>query len=117
MRHHFLSVLYPLLALSTFYMFWKSACITTNSDLPVVVVVSESMAPAFHRGDLLLLWNRELTVRVGDVPLVWFPEQRLPMVHRAVQLHWDWDEGGVDGGEPVYVALYLAALRAIFSLI
>jgi signal peptidase len=99
MRHHLLSLLYPLLAVSSIFVSWKSCSIITGSDIPIVVVVSESMAPAFHRGDLLILWNRDRTVRVGDVPVVWFTDQHLPMVHRAIQSYWD--EGAVSGGEPV----------------
>jgi len=108
MRHHLFSPLSPLVALSSFYMIWKTACIATDSGLPVVVVVSESMAPAFHRGDLLLLWNRDAAVRVGDVPLVWFLDQPHPMVHRVVQSHWIEGEGL--GSEPVYVAICLMPL-------
>jgi len=73
----------------------------TGSDVPIVVFISESMAPASHRGDLVLLWNQDRTIRVGDVPLIWFPEERLPMLHRAIQAHWVEDE--IVGGEPVYV--------------
>jgi signal peptidase len=101
MRHHLISSLGPLLAISNLFIVWKCCCIITGSDIPIVVVISESMAPAFHRGDLLLLWNRDRTVRVGDVPLVWFPNQHLPMLHRAVQSHWVDEE--IPGGGPVYV--------------
>lgn len=51
-----------------------------------MVVISESMAPAFHRGDIIFLWNRSKLVNVGDIPVVWFKSQPLPMVHRAVQV-------------------------------
>lgn len=77
-----------LLALSTAFMIWKALVLITSATVPVVVVVSESMAPAFHRGDLLLLWNRQQAINVGDIPVVWFPGNKLPMVHRAVQVHW-----------------------------
>ncbi len=45
------------------------------------------MEPAFQRGDLLLLSNRTANVgpKVGDIPVVWFEGQRLPMVHRVVK--------------------------------
>lgn len=45
------------------------------------------MAPAFHRGDILLLWNRTSTVEVGDIPVVWFEGSPLPMVHRVISVH------------------------------
>lgn len=54
-------------------------------------VISESMAPAFHRGDLIFLWNRPSLIHVGDIPVVWFSGNAYPMVHRAVQVYGDAD--------------------------
>jgi signal peptidase I len=34
-------------------MIWKSLMVVTNSESPVVVVLSGSMEPAFQRGDIL----------------------------------------------------------------
>ncbi|EYE93859.1 S24/S26 family peptidase [Aspergillus ruber CBS 135680] len=67
-------------------MLWKLLCLVTGSSIPIMVVISESMAPAFHRGDIIFLWNRSKLVNVGDIPVVWFRSQPLPMVHRAVQV-------------------------------
>jgi signal peptidase I len=75
-----------LLPLSTTFMAWKGLCLLTNSGIPIVCVVSESMAPAFHRGDVLVLWNRTASIRAGDIPVVWFDGNPLPMVHRVVQV-------------------------------
>ncbi|KAJ6098405.1 signal peptidase complex catalytic subunit SEC11 [Penicillium canescens] len=74
------------LFLSVPLMIWKALCLTTASPYPIVVVISESMAPAFHRGDILFLSNRQYEVSVGDIPVVWFPGNPLPMVHRAIQV-------------------------------
>ncbi|CAN0415852.1 unnamed protein product, partial [Scytosiphon promiscuus] len=38
-------------------MIWKSLMVVTKSESPVVVVLSDSMSPAFKRGDLLFLHN------------------------------------------------------------
>lgn len=65
---------------------WKGMCRITGSSHPVMVVSSESMEPAFHRGDLILLWNQQEKINVGDIPVVWFPGRRLPMVHRAIKV-------------------------------
>ncbi|GAW22417.1 hypothetical protein ANO14919_119540 [Xylariales sp. No.14919] len=83
------AVLDVLLPLSTTFIAWKGLSIATNSSFPIVCVVSESMAPTFHRGDLLLLWNWTTSVEPGDVPVVWFHRAPLPMVHRIVQTTWD----------------------------
>lgn len=54
------------------------------------------MAPAFHRGDVLVLWNRVDYIRAGDIPVVWFEGNPLPMVHRAVEVfHIDYHEANV----------------------
>ncbi|KAJ5975806.1 hypothetical protein N7481_009513 [Penicillium waksmanii] len=47
------------------------------------------MAPAFHRGDILFLSNRSSEVYAGDIPVVWFPGNPLPMVHRALNVMID----------------------------
>ncbi|KAI3399860.1 hypothetical protein diail_5371 [Diaporthe ilicicola] len=80
-----------LLYLSTAFMAWKGLSVLTNSSTPVICVVSESMSPAFHRGDILFLWNRTSSIEVGDIPVVWFDGNPLPMVHRVVQVFWDDD--------------------------
>ncbi|KAI2633925.1 putative signal peptidase complex catalytic subunit SEC11 [Xylaria nigripes] len=78
-----------LLLLSSVFMGWKGLSVATNSSIPVVCVVSESMAPTFHRGDLLLLWNWTAAVDPGDIPVVWFQNEPLPMVHRIIQTRRD----------------------------
>ena len=42
--------------------------VLTGSESPIVVVLSGSMEPAFHRGDLLFLTHYEDSpIRVGDI--------------------------------------------------
>lgn len=60
----------------------------SGSRYPIMVVSSESMEPAFQRGDLILLWNQQKHVRAGDIPVVWFPDRPLPMVHRAIKVSY-----------------------------
>lgn len=80
------SFLLTLLLATTPFMLWKASMITTGSPYPVIVVISESMVPAFHRGDLLFLWNRQRWIQAGEIPVCWFPGRRLPMVHRAIEV-------------------------------
>lgn len=75
-----------LTALSTPFMALKGLCVLTDSAVPIVCVISESMAPAFHRGDILFLWNRTTAVQAGDIPVVWFDDNPLPMVHRVIKV-------------------------------
>jgi signal peptidase len=59
-----------------------------------MVVSSESMEPAFRRGDVILLWNREPGIFTGDIPVIWFSGGPLPMVHQAIQVV---NDGSVSG--------------------
>ena len=52
--------------------------VATGSESPIVVVLSGSMEPAFHRGDLLFLTNKETEdIRVGEI--VVFKVQFFPL--------------------------------------
>ena len=83
------TILSWILTFGTTFAIWRSLCFITATSTPVVCVVSESMAPAFHRGDVLFLWNRTAEVQVGDIPVVWFEGNPLPMVHRANRVFYD----------------------------
>jgi signal peptidase len=65
----------------------------SGSNYPIMVVSSESMEPAFQRGDLIFLWNRQEHIRAGDIPVVWFHGRPLPMVHRAIKVSYDYTNG------------------------
>lgn len=66
---------------------WKGLSIATDSPSPIVVVLSGSMEPAFQRGDLLLLWNRNLfrETDVGEVVVYNVQDKAIPIVHRVVR--------------------------------
>lgn len=61
--------------------------VTTDSESPIVVVLSGSMEPAFHRGDLLFLTNRDEPVRVGEIVVFKIDGRDIPIVHRVIKLH------------------------------
>lgn len=75
------------LILSTAFMMWKGLSVVADSPSPIVVVLSGSMEPAFQRGDLLFLWNRNLLgpTRVGEVVVYNVKGKDIPIVHRIVQ--------------------------------
>ena len=66
---------------------WKGLCTIADSPSPIVVVLSGSMEPAFQRGDLLLLWNREWPreTEVGEVVVYNVKDKDIPIVHRVVR--------------------------------
>lgn len=66
--------------------------VVTGSESPIVVVLSGSMEPAFHRGDLLFLTNfRDEPVRVGDIVVFKVEGRDIPIVHRVIKLHEKYD--------------------------
>lgn len=73
---------------SSALMIWKGLMVVTGSESPIVVVLSGSMEPAFHRGDLLFLTNyREEPVRVGEIVVFKVEGRDIPIVHRVIKLH------------------------------
>lgn len=73
---------------SSALMIWKGLMVVTGSESPIVVVLSGSMEPAFHRGDLLFLTNyREEPVQVGEIVVFKVEGRDIPIVHRVIKLH------------------------------
>ncbi|RSH86706.1 Signal peptidase complex catalytic subunit [Apiotrichum porosum] len=69
---------------------WKALCLVTNSESPVVVVLSGSMEPAFYRGDILFLANPPNAIYdIGDITVYKVPgdEAGTPIVHRVIASH------------------------------
>ncbi|TPX17068.1 uncharacterized protein E0L32_012281 [Thyridium curvatum] len=75
------------LILSTAFMMWKGLSVIADSPSPIVVVLSGSMEPAFQRGDLLALWNRNLfrETDVGEIVVYNVEGKDIPIVHRIVR--------------------------------
>lgn len=59
----------------------------TDTESPVVVVLSGSMEPAFYRGDLLFLSMPATQLRVGDITVYKVPGAEIPIVHRVIETH------------------------------
>lgn len=95
-RQQLSQILNFALILATAFMLWKGLSIATDSPSPIVVVLSGSMEPAFQRGDLLFLWNRNLDMdkedagfggtQVGEI-VVYNTGTAIPIVHRVVRRH------------------------------
>ncbi|WRT64810.1 signal peptidase I [Kwoniella shivajii] len=77
-----------LTVVSSGLMMWKGLCLFTNSESPIVVVLSGSMEPAFYRGDILFLTNpAEVPYEIGDITIYKIPGQNIPIVHRVIESH------------------------------
>lgn len=72
---------------SSAFIVWKALSLAVNSHSPIVVVLSGSMEPAFQRGDILFLWNRDSQAKVGDVVVYEVKGKSIPIVHRVLREH------------------------------
>merc|ERR1712127_544432 len=87
-RQLYYQVLNFVMIVSTALMIWKGLMVVTGSESPIVVVLSGSMEPAFHRGDLLVLTHdREDPIRVGDIVVFKIEGREVPIVHRVLKIH------------------------------
>ncbi|KAJ1536561.1 Signal peptidase complex catalytic subunit, partial [Cladochytrium tenue] len=75
------------LILTSALMIWKGLAVFTNSESPIVVVLSESMEPAFQRGDLLFLTMGSEPVRAGEICVFKIKGKDVPIVHRVIEAH------------------------------
>ena len=76
-------------------MIWKSLMLITNCEGPIAVVLTGSMEPGFKRGDLLFFTDYESinisSYHVGDVILFKLKGHEIPIVHRIIRLHLDYN--------------------------
>ncbi|KAL7005491.1 Signal peptidase complex catalytic subunit [Cystobasidiomycetes sp. EMM_F5] len=73
---------------STALMLWKGLSLFTNTESPIVVVLSGSMEPAFQRGDLLFLsLPPKEPLKVLDILVYNVPGADIPIVHRVIEVH------------------------------
>ncbi|XP_072789794.1 signal peptidase complex catalytic subunit SEC11A isoform X2 [Taeniopygia guttata] len=87
---------------SSALMIWKGLMVVTGSESPIVVVLSGSMEPAFHRGDLLFLTNRiEDPIRVGEIVVFRIEGREIPIVHRVLKIHEKKGSGGLSTAQSI----------------
>ena len=68
-------------------LFLACVCaVVTSSESPVVVVLSGSMEPAFHRGDILFLHMGFTPFRSGDIVVFKVQDREIPIVHRVIKV-------------------------------
>ncbi|KIY92643.1 putative Signal peptidase complex catalytic subunitSEC11A [Monoraphidium neglectum] len=59
--------------------------LVTGSESPVVVVLSGSMEPGFHRGDILFLNLGKAPARTGEIVVFNLDGRDIPIVHRVIK--------------------------------
>ena len=95
-RQMLTQVLNVLMVVSSALMIWKGMGVLTNSESPIgcfllikVVVLSESMEPAFQRGDLLFLTLSSRKDLIGDITVFKIKDKDIPIVHRVLEVRED----------------------------
>ncbi|XP_043752151.1 signal peptidase complex catalytic subunit SEC11C-like [Cervus elaphus] len=87
-RQRYYQVLNFAMIVSSALMIWKGLIVLTSSESPILVVLSGSMEPAFHRGDLLFLTNfREDPIRAGEIVVFKVEGRDIPIVHRVIKVY------------------------------
>lgn len=92
LRQQLLQLLSIAYVFTSAFIAWKGLSVVANSHSPIVVVLSGSMEPAFQRGDILFLWNRDSLARVGDVVVYEIKGKSIPIVHRVLREHHNSDK-------------------------
>ncbi len=68
------------------WLFYQSLIFVLHTPMPIVSVVSNSMEPNLHRGDLLLVTGMATAdYNVGDVVIYQRPEVSYTIVHRIIE--------------------------------
>lgn len=84
-RRQVTQVVQVLYVIASALAIWKGLSLVTNTESPVVVVLSGSMEPAFHRGDLLFLTMSQKPIEVGEITVYQVPGTAIPIVHRVIE--------------------------------
>ena len=86
-RRNVFQVVQMLHVLAVALAVWKGLALVTNTESPVVVVLSGSMEPGFYRGDLLFLVKPSRPLEVGDITVYRARNTEIPIVHRVLETH------------------------------
>ena len=75
------------LTIGSALMLWGILRVITNVESPIVVVLTQSMEPAYKRGDILFITNWAEPIIPGDVVVFQIATEVIPIVHRAMKVH------------------------------
>ncbi|MBI5347625.1 MAG: signal peptidase I [Candidatus Aenigmarchaeota archaeon] len=68
------------------WLFYQSLAFAMNTPMPIVSVVSDSMEPNLHRGDLLVVTGMATAdYKTGDIVIYQRPEVSYTIVHRIIE--------------------------------
>ncbi|GJP40606.1 hypothetical protein CLOM_g266 [Closterium sp. NIES-68] len=90
-RHFIMQALGLGMIVTSALIIWKGLMCWTNSESPVVVVLSGSMEPGFKRGDILFLHMNPTPLSVGEIVVFNVDGRDIPIVHRVIKVHQEAD--------------------------
>ncbi|CAI5947561.1 unnamed protein product [Closterium sp. NIES-64] len=90
-RHFIMQALGLGMIVTSALVIWKGLMCWTNSESPVVVVLSGSMEPGFKRGDILFLHMNPTPLSVGEIVVFNVDGRDIPIVHRVIKVHQEAD--------------------------
>ena len=74
------------IVVSSALMMWKGLMLVTNSESPILVVVTGGMEPSFYRGDILFVNWDYTNPSPGDIVVYKVPSQEILIVHRVISV-------------------------------
>jgi signal peptidase I len=74
-------------------MLWKLLVIACNTEFLASVVMSGSMEPGFHRGDIIFVTFTKDPIIAQDISLFKVEGKEIPIIHRALNIHDNTETG------------------------
>ena len=86
LRQMITQIVFIGIVVSNAFMMWKGLMLVTNSESPILVVVTGGMEPSFYRGDILFVNWDYTNPSPGDIVVYKVPSQEIPIVHRVISV-------------------------------
>ena len=86
LRQMITQIVFIGIVVSNAFMMLKGLMLVTNSESPIVVVLTGGMEPSFYRGDILFINWDYTNPSPGDIVVYKVPSQEIPIVHRVISV-------------------------------
>ena len=86
LRQMITQIVFIGIVVSNAFMMLKGLMLVTNSESPIVVVLTGGMEPSFYRGDILFVNWDYTNPSPGDIVIYKVPSQEIPIVHRVISV-------------------------------
>ena len=86
MRQMITQIVFIGIVVSIVPMMLKGLMLVTNSESPIVVVLTGGMEPSFYRGDILFVNWDYTNPSPGDIVVYKVPSQEIPIVRRVISV-------------------------------